>query len=554
MLRTKKLTILAFIAVMVGLISLGGGTARAGGPWYVSLLGNDGNDCLSAGTACLTINGAIGKASPSDTIKVAAGIYDEQVVINKSLTLQGAGSKTIIKPSSAAKLTTVLSGVYGGGTIQVAAIVVANVADGTPVTLKKLKVDGENITAQPTGANYVAGIFYGETGGTVDTVSVVNMTVGVTGDAVRGYGFYLSAVTNTVSVEIEKSDISKYDKNGINAHGDHLTANIHHNVLIGRGPLPVGDEVQNGVLITDGAVGTINANLIKNMAYISEEWWSTGILFVGGDGTAKGNVITDCQIGVLYQDGDGVAEDNIVSGGSVGRVGLWAQYTVLGSWEVTFEGNKVTGIDDSNPTTGLVSHYDTGAIGAQSWNAGVSLALSIEDNWLMGNGTTKADGIYIGDILAYGPAGSITSTITGNTISKWENGIHLVSSVAAGSTITGNTITNNVGDGSGIHIEAAVDATQVEVHFNNIDGNETYGIYNGNAGLLDAEKNWWGSPKGPSLDSTVCRGDKVSDNVDFTPWLTRPYQYRHIGPPKPWWPKPHPRWPHHPHHHGPWLH
>ena len=83
------------------------------------------------------------------TVNVAAGTYDEQVVINKSLTLQGAGDTTIIKPSSAAKLTQVYDGLFWYGTPntkQIAGIIVANVSDGSAVTVKNLKVDESLVT------------------------------------------------------------------------------------------------------------------------------------------------------------------------------------------------------------------------------------------------------------------------------------------------------------------------------------------------------------------------------------------------------------------------
>jgi len=68
--------------------------ARAAGPWYVTTGGNDSNNCLSAGSPCATINGAIGKATAGDTIKVATGVYTassgyEVVLIDRNITLSG---------------------------------------------------------------------------------------------------------------------------------------------------------------------------------------------------------------------------------------------------------------------------------------------------------------------------------------------------------------------------------------------------------------------------------------------------------------------------------
>ncbi len=65
----------------------------ANGIWYVAPTGSDTSDCLSPATPCATLNGAIRKASPSDTILVATGIYtgsgDEVMLIDKNMTLSG---------------------------------------------------------------------------------------------------------------------------------------------------------------------------------------------------------------------------------------------------------------------------------------------------------------------------------------------------------------------------------------------------------------------------------------------------------------------------------
>ena len=51
------------------------------------------NSCKATGSPCLTINGAIGKATDGETLKVATGTYTdsgtEVVLINKSMTLYG---------------------------------------------------------------------------------------------------------------------------------------------------------------------------------------------------------------------------------------------------------------------------------------------------------------------------------------------------------------------------------------------------------------------------------------------------------------------------------
>ena len=63
--------------------------------WYVTPGGHDSNDCLTPLTSCLTINGALGKATftPGDSILVQEGTYtgsgDQVVFIDKDVTLSG---------------------------------------------------------------------------------------------------------------------------------------------------------------------------------------------------------------------------------------------------------------------------------------------------------------------------------------------------------------------------------------------------------------------------------------------------------------------------------
>ena len=74
--------------------------------WYVSTAGNDSNSG-SAGSPKRTIQAAINAASTGDVINVAAGTYQENVMVTKELTIKGAGkgdspaTNTILTPTSA---------------------------------------------------------------------------------------------------------------------------------------------------------------------------------------------------------------------------------------------------------------------------------------------------------------------------------------------------------------------------------------------------------------------------------------------------------------------
>src|SRR5262245_30543429 len=88
-----RMTTSLFLALALTILASGTQPVRAAGPWYITPTGDDNNDCLSPGTACGTINGAINKSSSGDTIYVAVGTFTgtgtEVVFMDKDITLSG---------------------------------------------------------------------------------------------------------------------------------------------------------------------------------------------------------------------------------------------------------------------------------------------------------------------------------------------------------------------------------------------------------------------------------------------------------------------------------
>jgi len=264
---------------------------------YVSTTGTDSPDCSVSASPCQTITYAIGQSISGDTINVAAGTYDEQVVIDKNLTLQGAGDTTIIKPSSAAKLTITYTlgtqtGALWNGKKLASIISVSNAGN---VIIKDLKVDGESVTSLPAGADYVVGVSYGETGGTISNVKVVNMNK--IPESIRTYGMWLDAVSNSVSVEVKSSNIELYNKNGINSRGATLTINIHDNSV--TGPDTASTQYPNGIGIVSGAMGTAAKNVITYIQTPGEDYTATGIFTYDTSGvTIEDNTISEALTGI----------------------------------------------------------------------------------------------------------------------------------------------------------------------------------------------------------------------------------------------------------------
>jgi parallel beta-helix repeat protein len=174
-------------------------------------------------------------------------------------------------------------------------------------------------------------------------------------------------------------------------------------------------------------------------------------------------------------------------------VGIYAG--ILGGTGTVISNNTLFSND-----AGIVNYYTTGTM--------------ISGNTLTGN---RFEGI----LLTQGDA-----TVTNNTVTGGNIGVQAVSfagdTANAQGTLTDNTIT---GAGNGIQLldetTADVFIPTVTANFNNIAGNNTFGVNNTTTTSVDATCNWWGDPSGPS-GAGPGSGDAVSTNVAFNPWLTEP--------------------------------
>ncbi len=305
-----------------------------------------------------TIQDAIDHSSDGDTISVAEGTYDEQLIIYTDVTIQGAGDSTVIQPSQVTADFFEIFNRAPGGDFNTAAIIVT---DGTTsVTVKDLQIDGSLVELAPDGVSGFFGILYRGTSGVIDNVTVHDIETDIYGDN----AIYVSSMGETVTVEVKNSDIDTYGKNGITGNFDGLTVNIHDNIVDGIGPTPA--IAQNGIQIGFGATGSVISNTVSDQ-FCTEETTcledpttspeadgASGILLYASTGTVEvaENTLDGNQFGIWTVASEAVnIHDNEVTGGSGNGISVWDR----DQWISFFDVSPVSTTGPINDNT-ITSH------------------------------------------------------------------------------------------------------------------------------------------------------------------------------------------------------
>lgn len=87
-----------------------------------------------------------------------------------------------------------------------------------------------------------------------------------------------------------------------------------------------------------------------------------------------------------------------------------------------------------------------------------------------------------------------------------------------------NTFTHNTIEGNQYGILITSSSLDNSAHFNDIFNNTRYGIHIRTSHAIKAKNNWWGHSSGPMHpeDNPNGKGDNVSNDVRFDPWLDVP--------------------------------
>ncbi|HKV63056.1 MAG TPA: NosD domain-containing protein [Candidatus Acidoferrum sp.] len=299
------------LTLLLGLLLLPAGLFGAATPQLV--VDDDKVQCPDA--AFTKIQDAVNAATPGAVIRVCKGTYAEQVAIHKSLTI-AADSGAVLMPGTMQQNATSLF----DGTPLAAAILVS---DTTDVTIDGLTVDGSNngvVQCSPR----LFGIAFQNASGQISRAAIRNFKLGTSlGGCQSGSGVFVQSGGGGISnVEIEKSTIHDFQKNGITADEVGTQVSVHGNVVTGIGP--TSGAAQNGIQIGFGAGGSISRNTVTN------NFWSpctavdtctavaTNILVTQSDGVeVSDNRAGISQVAIFVHGNQGLVAGNETFASSV---------------------------------------------------------------------------------------------------------------------------------------------------------------------------------------------------------------------------------------------
>jgi parallel beta-helix repeat protein len=300
-----------------------------------------------------TIQAAINIASPGDTINVAAGTYNENLTVNKSLTLQGANKLTVIV-TAADPAVSVFT-----------------------VTASNVNISGFTATGTTiTGNQGYAGIKFGAgvTNCNIhDNILSSNqygiLMLGTLGDTTQGNNIFTN---NTASgcgvsgIEMQNTNGNTFTNNTANTNGAQgfRLANSKNNTFTGNtASLNLGPTAAGFFLVVAGGTGSNNNTFINNTANSNV---SHGLRIDGSTGNMlTGNTFTSNTFdGIKLKAGSNntTMNNNLCS---LNDIGIDIAEAGIDATSETLSNNNITG----NHTYG-VRNLGTGNLNAKFnyWN------------------------------------------------------------------------------------------------------------------------------------------------------------------------------------------
>lgn len=244
-----------------------------------------------------------------------------------------------------------------------------------------------------------------------------------------------------------------------------------------------GLNTGDGIRLKESNNNTINRCNVINNSIIGINIWSSD------NNNITNNAIPESGTYGIKLDN---ASHNLISGNNITQ--LTPSYAIPKGFGLLIESSSTKNLIVNNSIYG-------GEKGLYIWSS--------INNWIVDNTFENSTfGIHLN---------GNDCEVESNTIIDNDIGIN-ISWRATQNIVTNNRINNN---DVGIYVFGLTTSHQ-GIHFNNISGNKHYGIQTYHlVELVNATFNWWGDGSGPFhlMNNTDGKGDNVTDNVTFDPWL-----------------------------------
>jgi len=304
------------ISVLIVLMTVMFNPTSGEAAWYVTVDGNNNNDCLSILTPCATINGAISKAGSGDTIFIALGTFTgvnlEVVLVDKDVTLSGGWDSDFFAQTGMSTIDGqgVRRGMFidGSFSVNVDHFILENGVGPTFAGAGGIYNNGGSLTlthTTVTGNSSSAGTQGGGIRNSFGTLILNNSTVS-NNIANQGAGIYSSGLSGTVILNdttIENNFSSGQGGGIYNADGD---LSLNNSAVINNLA-----NVRGGGIYHDppGKVTLTNSTLSGNT---TNPPWEGGGLYHGGNNSI---VVLNNSTATNNSAGNG---GGIFTGGGVG--------------------------------------------------------------------------------------------------------------------------------------------------------------------------------------------------------------------------------------------
>ena len=436
-----------------------------------------GGTGIGCTTSYTSIQAAIDDASviAGWTIYIDPGTFDENVTVNKSVTLQGSGAGvTIIRPGASSTLDLSCPGSCASNTNTILYITADN------VTILDLTVDGDNTLINS---------------GTVVNGADLNARNGIYGNAVDNLTIEDTTVQNIYLRGIQVSDSNNFVINN----------NTVSNVDGSAASIAIYNWNSSGS-ITNNQVTQVNDGIAAN--------YSQGMQVLN-------NTVSDMNTGI-HTDNSGGAD--VIDGNAIwsGRANSYGIFVFA-----PYEPISVTNNSIFNVAVGLT-------LAGNGWGDSLN-TVTFSDNQV--GVSAGGIGAYVTTDVWGFFSSDVSAVFNDNIISGGDYGFYFESNGAGEyyssydcSGAGGDCILNVSGTGNSITGQSLYAAAIAQGSPNWYNSNPAYfGIYN-----VDLQGNWWGDASGPldtnsaadncdtavNLSNPSGLGGNVSDCILYDNWLT----------------------------------